>query len=387
MTATNGGDKSNDTSSGRRMRCWTCLKYASIVTVASLALSNLNQPWLYRRGASPSLNSVAADSFYGDEVLSGGGEFKPEKNVQLEEMVEEEDDHSVSSTSSENDTSNRGKTLRIGIYMTTHQSSSHMEFLRKCWPFASEKLQLLQQADLIYYTSASWDTIPHDLFKSMKFNNVTIYQYEEKEVTMSKPEPIYKKKSKGGNKGEPLNKDAIRRYEGLLRDRKQYGAKLAMLDPYLNHWFDGYDWIIRLNPDVLIRNDTWLLEQMRLDHVQALLDLYPFGKKSAFHSDFYAFRPSVYSSQLHLTPERLRSRLDDSVFTAELQIMDIFGPLLNSQKDNETDAKNPIAWLPGVNRYRGRGRMIGPTSPVLHVHELVKHCPDYFSAHDGVWYR
>jgi hypothetical protein len=366
-------------------RCWTRLKYISIVAVASLALFNLRQPWLYRRDRlSPSpLDVVVTDSSYRDEALSGGDEFKLSQKKELKEIVEEND--LSASPKSFTHTRNNGMALRIGIYMTTHQSSSHLGFLHKCWPFATEKLQLLQQADLIYYTSASWDTIPHDLFKSMKFNNVTIYQYKEKEIKKSTPKPIYKN---GGDKGEPLNKDEMRQFKSMVRRRKQYGAKLAMLDPYLNHWFDGYDWIIRLNPDVLIRNDTWLLEQMRLDHVQAILGMFPYRNISAFHSDFYAFRPRVYASQSHLSPERLRSRLDDPTFTAELQIMEIFGPLLSSQRDNETDAKNPIAWLPGVNRHpRGFARMMGPSSPVLHVHELVKDCPDYFSAHDGIWYR
>jgi hypothetical protein len=277
----------------------------------------------------------------------------------------------------------RPKALKIGIYMTTHQSVAHMKFLQKCWPFATQKLKLLQQSDLIYYTSASWDKIPHDLLtQSMKFKNVTIYQYKQEKIVW--PIPIYKNGPKATPGEEPLNQRDIRRHRGLVSSNKQYGAKQAMLDPFFNHWFDDYDWIFRLNPDVLIRNDTWLLEQIHKDHVQAIL--YRFGQ-AGFHSDFYGFRPSVYTTQPHITPKRLLSHLNDSSLTAEHQMMDIFGPLLKLQDDNSKDAKNPIAWLPGARIEPRQARLGGTESHVLHLHMLVRHCPDYFDAHDGKLFR
>jgi hypothetical protein len=276
----------------------------------------------------------------------------------------------------------RPKALKIAIYMTTHQSEAHMEFLRKCWPFATQKLKLLQQSDLIYYTSASWDNIPHDLLtQSMRFKNVTIYQYKQEKIV--KPIPIYKNGRKATPGEEPLNQREIRRHRGLVSSNKQYGAKQAMLDPFFNHWFDDYDWIFRLNPDVLIRNETWLLEQIHKDHVQAIL--YRF-RQAGFHSDFYGFRPSVYTAQPHITPKRLLSHLNDSSLTAEHQMMDIFGPLLKLQHDNK-DAKNPIAWLPGARIEPRQARLGGTESHVLHLHSLVRHCPNYFDAHDGELFR
>jgi hypothetical protein len=274
--------------------------------------------------------------------------------------------------------------LKIGIYMTTHQSASHMDFIKNCWPFATKKLTLLQQSDLLYYTSAPWDSIPHDLLKSMGFKNVTIYQYKEQKLNITKPRPVYKHVVKKRSKETPVNQQEIDNYAAMARGKRQFGAKLAMVDPYINHWFDDYDWIIRLNPDVLIRKDHWLLAQMNQDHVQAIL--YRYGS-AAFHSDFYAFRPRVYTSQPHITPERLQSQLVDNNFAAERQMMDIFGPLLKLQNDSDVRAKNPIAWLPGVSIQPSRARMIGPKSHVLHVHHLSKFCPNYFEARDGEWFR
>lgn len=45
--------------------------------------------------------------------------------------------------------------LKVGIYMTTHLSKQHIEFLQKCWPTAIEKFPLLRDAHLILDTSAN----------------------------------------------------------------------------------------------------------------------------------------------------------------------------------------------------------------------------------------
>jgi hypothetical protein len=99
--------------------------------------------------------------------------------------------------------------LRIGIFMTTHQSIGHLEFLSKCWISDSHRLELLRASDLIFYSSAA--EIPFDILNQTGFRSVIVHRYQE---------------------AINLDDDAI----------KQEGAKSAMLDPYFNHWFDGYDW-------------------------------------------------------------------------------------------------------------------------------------------------
>jgi hypothetical protein len=47
----------------------------------------------------------------------------------------------------------------------------------------------------------------------------------------------------------------------------QDGAILAIREAFKNHWFDDYDWVIRLNPDVLIRSNSFLLEQINDMHI------------------------------------------------------------------------------------------------------------------------
>jgi hypothetical protein len=68
----------------------------------------------------------------------------------------------------------------------------------------------------VFYSSG--DVIPYQLLKQTGFRNLTVYRYSE--PPFSSPDPKY------------AEKDA----------RKQVGAKKAMLEPYLNKWFDGYDW-------------------------------------------------------------------------------------------------------------------------------------------------
>jgi hypothetical protein len=257
--------------------------------------------------------------------------------------------------------------MKIGLYMTTHQSAEHMAFLRRCWPHATQKLRLLQHSHLLYYTSAPTDNdVPHDILSRLVFQNVTVFRYSE----------------------APLRPDARHPEK---RARKQLGAKRAMVDPILKHWFDDYDWIIRLNPDVLIRNDTWLIEQMLNPSVHAIL--YGFdhngSPNSALHSDFYAFRPHALTSQPHIAEKFLEEHLANNEMTAEEQMLALFAKLLENeaQAGNQTGGaaanSGRVAWLPGVERLGSQARMLGLNSPVLHVHHLVNYCPDYFKATDG----
>jgi hypothetical protein len=40
----------------------------------------------------------------------------------------------------------------------------------------------------------------------------------------------------------------------------QDGAIAALAEADTNGYFQGYDWVIRLNPDVLILDDTWIVQ-------------------------------------------------------------------------------------------------------------------------------
>jgi hypothetical protein len=226
-------------------------------------------------------------------------------------------------------------TMKIAIYMTTHQSEEHLLFLSQCWPKASHTLRLLRNADLIYYTGTELIDIPYHIFATMGFRKVIVYRH--------------------------------------VKSSYQLGAKRAMVDPFFKpQWFHSYDWIIRLNPDVLIRNDTWLIAQMLNTSAQAIV----VSSDGVMHSDFVAFRPSLYQLP-HITEQQLQDQLHDKSRTAEQLVSFLLMPL---------KCNNTISFVPDVIIKDGGARVLGRNSPVIHSHSLLKFCPDYFDATDGEWY-
>jgi hypothetical protein len=164
--------------------------------------------------------------------------------------------------------------------------------------------------------------------------------------------------------------------------------------------------IIRLNPDVLIRDDRWLLEQMARPEIHAIFRPYDMGVfySGSIHSDFYAFRPRIYDD-LHVTAETMRAWVSSNqVSTAEMALYRLFGPLLSPDQLCKTSLKNPnpctddqrndtivdpnstVAIIPHIQLRGTFARVLGTKSPVLHIHEIVDFCPNYFNISDGVEY-
>lgn len=84
---------------------------------------------------------------------------------------------------------------------------------------------------------------------------------------------------------------------------KMSGAVAAVREGATMGYFDGYDWIVRANPDVLLRDDAFLRENTRSDDVDALLinchhnivggDGVPLDVTHV-QTDFFAVRPEVF---------------------------------------------------------------------------------------------
>ena len=53
--------------------------------------------------------------------------------------------------------------------------------------------------------------------------------------------------------------------------KKQMGAILALSEAEARGWFDGYDWVVRLNPDVIVSEDRFLRTHMARDGIDAVL--------------------------------------------------------------------------------------------------------------------
>lgn len=153
---------------------------------------------------------------------------------------------------------------RILIFMTAHtgrggQSEGAQSVYLKCWP-TFVRNGTLSNADLILHDNGDMDY--DDL--------VTLMQ--------AFPNPI-KKIIKGVNPGY------------------QRGALQSIDQALQGGWFDGYDWVIRVNPDVLILNETPLLAMMGREPTYRGI----FANCNNFceapcsgqrvHTDFFAFRP------------------------------------------------------------------------------------------------
>jgi hypothetical protein len=226
--------------------------------------------------------------------------------------------------------------LKIAVFMTSHLSEKHLKFLNQCWPYASGYLPLLQNSHLILYTSAE---PPQDALDRMQFKSVTVRRYIDP--------------PSGGNETETENV-------------KQMGAKRAMVDPFLkeNRWFDEYDWVIRLNPDVLIRRDTWIRQTMLNASVDGIFVDFSSKRTARLHSDFYAFRPSTAND----------TALIDNFYTKPTAETHLYSGFIDSIR------RKRVAWLPGARTRRNWARLIGIESPVIHFHPYFKKCPHYFNA-------
>jgi hypothetical protein len=162
--------------------------------------------------------------------------------------------------------------------------------------------------------------------------------------------------------------------------------------------------IVRLNPDVLIRDDRWLLEQMTNPKIDAIFRPYDMGVwyQGAIHSDFYAFRPIIYD---RLTfPEKKLRRLVQYSGTAEVALYRLFGHLLTPDQECKTSLLSPynctdeqrddtivdptsrVAIIPHIRLHESDARVLGTESPLLHIHNMSKFCPYYFNVTDGVEY-
>jgi len=120
---------------------------------------------------------------------------------------------------------------------------------------------LVQEGDFVRAGTPLSDgaTAPKDILNILHFKNITIYNYTQMNVTDDAP--FYKRKAK-----------------------KQQGAKQAMIDPFKHGWFEAYDWVIRLNPDVLVRREKWIRQTMLNTSIDAML-VYN-DAANVYHSDF-----------------------------------------------------------------------------------------------------
>ena len=225
--------------------------------------------------------------------------------------------------------------IKLLVYMTTHLPDAHVKFL-PCWKDAIQRLSIFKNADGMIYTSKQ---LSKEQLEQLPFRKTTI-------------------------KSVPTNIGY------------QEGAVQAIVDPFVEEvsWFDGYDWVIKLNPDVLVREDTWLIQTMLDTSIDVIVhECLSHNKHSnnpTFHSDFIAFRPNAVDRERLLQTDRSH---------AEFHMTSTFRHLYDQKRFAYVEG--------GKNVMEGACRIAGLHSPVLHVHELANFCPYYYNATNGEHYR
>ena len=211
-------------------------------------------------------------------------------------------------------------TPRVLLYLTTYDSESHFDFLRVCWPLSIANSILLKNADVFVFSSG------HNLiFGTSRKRSLAEATFPGQNVSVH----VH------SNPGH------------------QEGAIMAIEEALKNGWFNGYDWVIRLNPDVIIRNDTWIRETMNDASVDGIFVMCA----GHIQTDFTIFRPKALASGADFSPyEGLGA---EPVFTNRVM------PILASGR---------YKYLPGTDDSRTMCRVRGKDSPVLHEHDYLHFC-------------
>jgi len=160
---------------------------------------------------------------------------------------------------------------RILLFITTHITEWHMKALQQCWPYIVQNSNLVAMSDIFIFSTNTNQT--------------------ESKIMLSTIDKLFL----------PANDMYTQTYNKQYRNVTflahenpgyQEGSNLALKEAAIHpDWFTGYDWIVRINPDVLIYNDTWILDIMNDQNALSILVDCTGG---IVQTDFMAFRPESY---------------------------------------------------------------------------------------------
>ncbi len=237
----------------------------------------------------------------------------------------------------------RNKTNNYLLYLTTLFSEQHQQIFRYCWPEYMRKSKFLQGADIIIFSNNITEvdnsiiSFVRDLFSknpSFRFE----FASDEMLLDMAKP-----------SRRSSWMSD-------FSRNRFQFGANEAVSLGFAKKWFLEYSWIIRTNPDVFIRNSSWILATIHDPTVDGIfVQCHP----SKIHTDFFAVRPYACRSNAFYEMVVETRNIANHERTASKEFQHII--LANRHR-----------WLPGTRRSGGLCRVRGVHSPVVHEHDAIQ---------------
>ncbi len=223
-------------------------------------------------------------------------------------------------------TPNMKKPMKVLLYITTHMSAQHIWYLKTCWPRALRNSKLLNTTDVKVYL-----TPPED--KRNEAKSIFNKTFQNQSIQF-------------------IDHPAL---------GHQAGAMEALTAATRGGFFDGYDWVIRVNPDVIVRNDTYILNVMLHDpEATALLIKCKTKFDTLMQTDFFAIKPSALPPDAFLNPNL--NDMAEKSFTKAIQ-----GTILD---------KGNHRWVPGADPNSditccraGVGKKL-EDSHVTHVHPI-----------------
>jgi len=233
------------------------------------------------------------------------------------------------------------KPPKILLYVTTLFSETHVKYLHCCWPQLLRGSSFLQGLDVIVFS-----------------NNLTEINATEIEYTqhLFSNQPSFHFRF-----ATPSALDDLRQWNSTQDPNvtkrvnfKQWGANMAMMLGFSEGWFDPYDWIIRINPDVLIRSSAILRQNVNNKTVQAIVAM---CGKHKVNTDYMAIRPNAFE---RMPFQGMYHYGKQEYFNHEHTAKRNLEGILNSRR---------AVFVPDLDPMMGKCRVRGRNAPIYHQHD------------------
>ncbi|CAJ1959676.1 unnamed protein product [Cylindrotheca closterium] len=333
--------------------------------------------------------------------------------------------------------------MNLLLYITTHFSAQHLRYFHCCWPKLVQESPLISSAHVLIVASnhTPVDSTELNYLSNQLFQHNPSYQihFLDQYNDNNPCEKFRNEVPKGSN----ANNNPLK----LPVNYKQCMANLGVRAGFEHGWVYGYsshdttnsgggggaitgeeslsskrrrrrrisyvhfDWMIRINPDVLIRKSKWLLETMRasmdalprsvlLDTTTTLLSTTtspPLIENNAtlaivvhcatrqLHTDFFALRPHHWGNHHYYandgennnsTTTAITTATTTTTTTTAFSKMGRKGNKWNHERTAYkemahlwTNGNSNIKYLPDVDPSEGSCRVRGKNASVYHVHD------------------
>lgn len=250
---------------------------------------------------------------------------------------------------------------KVLIYITTVYSDVHRQYLACCWPRLLAQSNLFRKAHFIMFSNnvTQLDDVYLMEVKTMFLSyGVQSFEFKFADGThelqvlqqMSREEKMESQKSK--KVAKQLQKHSM---------AKQWGANMAMSIGISQGWFQSYDWMARINPDVLIRQSDFIVHHVDDPLIDAIVAP---CESDQVNTDFFAVRPSALPSDAF---EVMQDSPTQTIYYPGM-------PRYNHEVTARTNFRSILeqkryTTVPNLARMKKICRVRGNQAPVYHAHD------------------